>query len=69
MEANNLTDNQLLDTNQLLDLCKSALACMKAGDNAGAENLIKSVPRAQLPYVAASLKGAAADKRANTTKR
>ena len=48
----------------LLNICKRALACIKASDAAGAERAIREVPPAQRGYVVESLRGAVEDKRA-----
>lgn len=53
---------------QLLVIVKNALAAIKRGDSAEAERLVRSVPRAQLPYVAESIRGAIADKRATSAR-
>lgn len=58
-----MTKTTLTD-GELLNIVKSALAAMARGDAAAAERIVRTVPRSQLPYVANSLRGAIADKRA-----
>ena len=55
--------NDRMTDEELADLARRAIALIKAGDEPGAEALVRKIPEAQRAYFYVSLRGAVRDKK------